>query len=241
MITIPTKELTAGLTEALAFAAPDKDAYWHGVLITWDGERLHFSATDTLSSARVTWIPGEGVESRINDKQEVTLPHFGGDDAPWKVFITLPSAKEVIKTFGLAAKLDLVPVTIKVTPTGSSLIVERSRETGQSQHLGMWPSDLDRAAKFPDIEETALIANDLTPLNRVEFSAYRLAAFGSAARHGTLSLEFTGHGQVVIGRAGNGFLGLIYPAGVTSAQATERSNFLRHGSGVHVSAPDSDE
>lgn len=241
MITIPTAELTAALAEVLPFAAADKDAYWHGVLIQWDGDHLHFSATDTLSAARITWIPGEGVEADVPDDQPQGLPRFGGDDLPWRVFVSVPSAKEIISTYKLPAKHALVPLTIKITPTGSSLIVERSRETGQSQHLGMWPTDAERALKFPAVDLVTQAAGPGLERDSIEFSAHRLAAFGAATRHGILRLDFTKSGQPVVATAGHTFLGMIYPSGVSSSEAnTNNSAFLRHGSGVHTSVPTSE-
>lgn len=233
-ITIPTAELVDTLAEALAFTPLDKDNYWHGVLIEWDGEALHVSAYDVLSGARISWIPGTGAEERADE--EVDVPSFGGDDAPWRVFLSVPSVKEVVKTYKLAAKFAQVPLLLKVTPTGSALIVERSRDTGQSQHMGMWPSDPDRADKIPDVGGIAGLSDGPgVPLVGTTLSAFRLAAFAAAARHGVLVLT---HGDPISLTAGDTFAGFLYPNGVNSAAASVRNSaaadLLRSGSGLHV-------
>lgn len=243
-ITIPTYELVTGLAEALQFAAADKKAYWHGVLIAWDGDRLHFSGYDTLAGARISWSPGEGVESRAEEQEGRALPMFGGDDYRWSVFLSVPSAMEIIKTYKLPAKLGLVPLMLKCTPTGSSLIVERSRDTGQSQHLGMWPSDPDRAAKMPEIAAVAEISEE-GDSKRPFFSVSpsRLGAFGAAARHGVMTMTFSHAGSPIAARAGSTFVGFLYEAGERPVSLPRSSDpsFLRDASGVHVSGSRPDE
>jgi hypothetical protein len=237
-ITIPTGELVSALAEAIPFAAQDKDSYWHGVHLAWDGGRLHVSAVDTLIGGRISWTPGEGAESHVSDEQAQAIPRFGGDDEPWQVFISVPSAKEIVKTYKLPAKHELVPLMLKVTPTGSSLIVERSRETGQSQHLGMWPADLDKVARFPDIVTLTDHAEHVG--GKREFaavSAYRLAAFGGLGRHGLLTMTFADASLPISVRVGDTFRGFLYESSVSPAAAQNiGSSFLRDATGVHTSA-----
>jgi hypothetical protein len=192
MITIPTCELVNLLGTAIGFAAQDKEQHWFGVQLSWDGDALSAAGYDTLSGGRLTWVPYEGAESNAEDAG-TDSPFWGahGSEDPWRVFISVLAAKEIVKTFKLPAKHALTPVTIKVTMTGTSLIVERSRDTGHSQHLGMWPNDPDRAARFPDVAEIAQgsLASGLgKATDSVRFNPYRLAAFGALGD--TLNLRF---------------------------------------------------
>ena len=239
MITVPTCELLRLLGTAIGFAAADKEQHWFGVQLSWDGDGLSAAGFDTLSGGRLTWVPYEGAESATNTEDDPLRPDWGSnqDDEQWQVFISVLAAKEIVKTFKLPAKHALTPVTIKVTPTGSSLIVERSRDTGHSQHLGMWPNDPDRAARFPDIAEVAqgsLVSGVGKITDTMKFNPYRLAAFGALSD--TLTMRFGFGSDPTAVTAGDRFIGFIYPAGVTpgAASTSAGSDLLRNGSGVLV-------
>lgn len=226
MITIPTSELTDLLSEVVQFAAQDKDDFWHGVLLQWDGEALHASAYDTLSGARITWIPGEGAEAELDLDEDSGAMHtdlgWGGADDPWSVFISVPSAKEIVKTFKLPAKHRLVPVTLDASVRRTSLVAERTRETGQSHHLGMWPGDPDKAAKFPAID--VIVSKARAQGAQMELGVHaaprRLAAFAAAARHGVIEILHCRTPHPLTIQAGDTFTGFLYPQQVTSAAAS---------------------
>jgi hypothetical protein len=250
MLIIPTSELIGLLTDVLGFSPVIKDDPRRGVLIEWDGENLHASAYDVLSAGRATWMPGEGQES-IDDKdgevgEMLPTDMWGGDDPAWKAFVTYDDAKDVIKAFKVASKLWWIPLSVKISPTGGKLTVERSGDYGKPAALVTVAVDRDVTAKFPDVSKAyAALYDDWNALddtiNVISFSPYRLAAFGTVRAHGTLVLRFAGEQGAVSASMGSRFVGFIFPDGARKAEASAilsvagdqaGSDLLRHGAGV---------
>jgi hypothetical protein len=230
MITIPTTELIGGLTDVLPVITDPKSDL-AGVVVEWDGA-LHFTAYDVYSGATVLWIPGEGAEgddeSQEYDQDETD---FGGDDAPWRTWIWLDSAKEILKLFKLPAKLWRTPVTLKCTPVGD-LLIERIDSPRGNRELRV-PGDPDKArSQIPHVGEIFAKAHDtaLPPREPViAFFHQRLGAFGAARAHGTMTLWFGAEGEPTGVRIGTRYRGFIYPSDATNVRPF---NLLRDGAGV---------
>jgi hypothetical protein len=250
MLTIPTSELIGLLTDVLGFVPVVKDDPRHGVLIEWDGDALHASAYDVLSAGRSTWTPGEGLEGTTEiDENDTIRPNWGGDDPAWKAFVSLDDVKDIVKTFKVANKLWWLPLSVKISPTGGKLTVERAGDFGKPAALVTVAVDHDVTAKFPDVRKAfegmydEWHALDDT-IDTITFSPYRLAAFGTVRSHGTLVLRFAGEQGAVSASMGSRFIGFIFPAGARIAEASAilnaagdqaGSDLLRHGTGVHTS------
>jgi hypothetical protein len=250
MITIPTSELVGLFTDVLGFTPAVKSDPRYGVLIEWDGEALHTSAYDVLSAGRSTWIPGEGQEGdpRDGDEDERDF-RWGGEDPAWRAFVSFDDIKAITTTFKVAAKLWWIPVSVKISPTGGRLTVERSGEFGKPVALITATVDLDTTARFPDVADAhedmvQAWRNSDALVDAVAFSPYRLAAFGTVRSHGELLLRLVGQTGAVAVTMGTRFEGFIFPTGVRHAEAAAilnasgdqaGSDFLRHGTGVHVS------
>jgi hypothetical protein len=229
MLTIPTSELIGLITDVIGFAPSAKDDPSNGILIEWDGHELSAAGYDVLSGGVSTWTPGEGQEGSLDDSEgahDATDIDWGGDDSPWKVFISGADAREIVKTFKLPAKLWRVPLLVKCSPTGSSLFVERTKETGRTAHLAMFRSDTDLAAKFPDIRAIAASARRFTrPADNEVFAAQRLATFGAVRPHGLMDITFGAENIPSAVNIGVRFVGFIYAA--TDGKAAS----ARHHSG----------
>jgi hypothetical protein len=235
MITIPTTELIGGLTDVLPIITDPKSDL-AGVVVEWDGEALHFTAYDVYSGATVLWIPGEGAEgddeSQEYDQDETD---FGGDDAPWRTWIWLDSAKEILKLFKLPAKLWRTPVTLKCTPVGD-LLIERIDSPRGNRELRV-PGDPDKArSQIPHVGETFAKSHEMAIPPReasIAFFHQRLGAFGAARAHGTMTLWFGTEGEPVGVRIGTRYRGFIYPSGAANVRPF---NLLRDGAGgvTHV-------
>lgn len=248
MLTIPTSELIGLLTDVLGFTPVVKDDPRRGVLIEWDGGALHASAYDVLSAGRSSWLPGEGQESSLTDTDApMNAEAFGGEDPAWKAFVTFDDVKAIITSFKVASKLWWIPLSVKISPVGGKLTVERSGEFGKPAALVTVKVDRDVTAKFPDVraawENLQAEGAGLNSVHTITFSPYRLAAFGTVRSHGVLVLEFAGQEGAVAASMGTEFLGFIFPAGARKAEASailtaagdqSGSDFLRYGSGLHV-------
>lgn len=230
MITIPTSELLGLITDVIGFAPASKDNPNCGILIEWDGDDLHAAAYDVLSAGRATWTPGEGDETDLDadgDSPYDIDTNWGGDDSPWRAFISAEDAKEIVKTFKLPAKFRLVPLLVKCSLSGGALFVERQKETGRTAHIAMFRSDADRAAKFPDVQAVVHDAEVNTELVRGErFALSRLAAFGAVRAHGEMNILFGAEGQPSAVGIGSRFVGFIYAARPESTTAARN----RHAS-----------
>lgn len=247
MLTIPTSELIGLLTDVLGFTPVVNSDPRRGVLIEWDGEALHASAYDVLSAGRSSWTPGDGMEGTLTDTDApVSAETFGGEDPAWKAFVTFDDVKAITTTFKVAAKLWWIPLTVKISPTGSKLTVERSGEFGKPAALVTVKVDRDVTDKFPSVYRAWRYLQDSEvedPIGSVSFSPYRLAAFGTVRSHGTLLLEFAGEEGAVAASMGNRFVGFIFPAGARKAEAAmvlnvagdyRGSDLLHYGSGLHA-------
>lgn len=241
MIVIPTSELIGGITDVLGLAPQTKDTAHRGIVIEWsDRGDLSFAAYDTFSGGVSTWTPFEGDESDVDDEIADEI-RWGGADDPWKVFISYDDAREIVKVFKLPSKDWRVPVSIKVSPTGSRLIVERSRDARRRESVVMVPTDLDELARFPDVREMVYETQRQSASgdreisrDRVTFSGARLGAFANVRAHGLTELIFNGYSSLVAVRLGARFTGFIYPDGVKPSRNAKASDLLRYGSGVHV-------
>lgn len=227
MITIPTTELIGGIQDMLPHILDEKSEL-AGLVVEWDGEVLWFTAYDVYSGATVQWVPGEGAEGEVDEHEDDSIV-WGGDDAPWRTWIWLPQAKEIVKLFKLPAKLWRTPVQIKCTPTGD-LIIERTDSPRGNRELRV-PGDPDKARKdVPDVRTIAAKTNvggDL--VGDMAFFHARLGAFGAARSHGTLTMCFGAAGDPTGITMGARYAGFIYPSG---AKNVRPYNFLRDGSGV---------
>ena len=229
MITIPTTELIGGIQDMLPIVLDDKSEL-AGLAIEWDGESLHFTAYDVFAAATVQWTPGEGSEGDIDEDAERDDVHWGGDDSPWRTWIYLDAAKEIVKLFKLPAKLWRTPVTLKCTPTGD-LLIERIDSPRGNRELRV-PGDPDKARRdipaVDAIRHPLGVAIDDFP-ESISFFHARLGAFGAARAHGTLTMTFGTVDNPVAIAMGSRYAGFIYPTG---AKNVRPFNFLRDGSGV---------
>lgn len=231
MITLPTTELIGGIQDMLPIVLDDKSDL-AGLAIEWDGEALHFTAYDVFAAATVAWFPGEGAEGDVeeNDEDLVDQEDWGGDDSPWRTWIYLDAAKEIVKLFKLPAKLWRTPVTLKCTP-GGDLLIERVDSPRGNRELRV-PGDPDKARR--DIPTPDAIRNPLGigisgfP-ESVDFFHARLGAFGAARAHGTLTMKFGSADNPVAVAMGRRYAGFIYP---TSTKNVRPFNFLRDGAGL---------
>lgn len=232
MITIPTTELIGGLSDVLPVITDPKSAL-AGVVVEWTGEALRFTTYDVYSGACVEWVPGEGAEGEIGDGDEAEDDDiaWGGDDDPWRTWIWLDHAKDIVKLFKLPAKLWRFPVQIKCTVAGD-LMFERVDSPRGNRELRI-PGDLDKARR--DVPDVTAIANayDRTPTEHAagRFNAARLGAFGAVRPHGLMQMEFGTVNEPVGVRIGSRFHGFIYFA---DAKNVRPYNSLRDGAGVHV-------
>lgn len=231
MITIPTTELIGCLTDVLPIITDPKSEL-AGVQVEWDGESLHFTAYDVYSGGTVEWPPGLGAEGEPNEDSEADDPEWGGDDAPWSTWIRLDQVKDILKLFKLPAKLWRFPVTVKCSPTGDRLIIEREDGPRVGRQL-MLQAEPGMLAKIPNVR-TYTTDRDMTPTMRMNavFTGYRLAAFGAVRPHGLMHMEFGQDGDPVAVNIGSRYRGFIYPS---TAKHVPRFNLLRDGAGVHVS------
>lgn len=230
MITIPTTELIGGINDVLPVITDPKSAT-AGIVVEWDGEALSFTAYDVYSAATVRWLPGDGAEGEIGDDDQDEID-WGGDDNPWRTWIWLDSAKEILKIFKLPAKLWRVPVTLKCSPTGDRLIVER--EDGPvGERLLTIPGDHGKAIReVPDVRKQAEAADAVrAPRTGIGFSPNRLGALCATVRpHGTLAMAFAeGLDEPVGIQIGTRYAAWIYTAG---ARNVRPYNALRDGTGV---------
>jgi hypothetical protein len=232
MITIPTTELIGGIQDMLPIVLDDKSDL-AGLAIEWDGESLHFTAYDVFAAATVQWTPGKGAEGEIDDDAGRDDVHWGGDDSPWRTWIYLDAAKEIVKLFKLPAKLWRTPVTLKCTPAGD-LLIERVDSPRGNRELRV-PGDPDKARRdIPTVETIRHpqgIGINGYP-DPVGFFHARLGAFGAARAHGTLTMTFGATDNPVAIAMGSRYAGYIYP---TDTKNVRPFNFLRDGAGVVAS------
>lgn len=231
MITLPTTELIGGLNDVLPIITDPKSSL-AGVVIEWTGDSLRFTAYDVFSGGSVEWIPGTGAEGSSDDEDAPDID-WGGNDDPWRTWIWLAQAKDVIKLFTLPAKFWRAPVSIKCTAVGD-LIVERVDSPRGNRELRI-PGDPDKArSDVPQVHEIARQigqqGNQLLP--GAAYNHQRLGAFGAVRLHGAMAMAFGQQGQATGVMIGTRYSGFIYPVGSPSVRPF---NFLRDGSGVVTS------
>lgn len=206
MITIPTGDLTGLLSDALPFAADDKEAppEINCVRLEWDGTQLHALATDRYRIAWATWEPGDLAPGE--DAQDDLFTEWGGADDPWAISLPLADAAEHIKVFKLPAKEARTPLTLDYDLAGPRLTVRRSRDTGYSA-ITIATDDLGTA--FPGVRHLLARAQTHTAVKDIAYTAKYLADFAKVRVRGPLILTFTeGLTHVAIG---DRFVGAILP------------------------------
>ena len=230
MIIVPTAALLGILTDVLPLADDSKDSPLFGVLLEWTGTVLnaHASYAGGLMAGASTWDPDDTFDAPPDDAGYVPGP-TREDEPAWRVFVSYPDAVEIVKTFKVPEKFRHVPLFVKVNDTGTRLIVERSRDTGRTEHV-MTVQPTGTEAAFPDIARTAWrFRHGDSDVGRVEVWGHRLAAFSNASRRGPLELAFNKGGPIVV-QVGDRFIGMLTPERAKS----EASSVLRDGAGVLV-------
>lgn len=239
MITIPTTELIGGINDVLPIISDEKSNL-AGIAIEWTGEKLVFTAYDVYSGGSVEWIPGEGAEGVVDDKESDYEDdiEWGGDDDPWRTWIWLNSAKDILKLFKLPAKLWRFPVQIKCTMVGD-LLIERVDSPRGNRELRV-PGDPDKARKeIPDVAAIATaLDRTLTERRGARFNHQRLGAFGAVRPHGTMLMYFGDDNEPVGILIGSRYRGFVHFA---DAKNVHPFNLLRDGAGVQTAASASEE
>lgn len=238
VITIPTTELIGGINDVLPIITDPKSSL-AGIVVEWTGEKLVFTAYDVYSGGSVEWIPGEGAEGEIDlpEGSEQEDIDWGGDDEPWRTWIWLDSAKEILKLFKLPAKLWRFPVRIKCTVAGD-LQIERVDSPRGNRDLRV-PGDPDKARK--EIPGVAAIATaedrTLTERRGARFNHQRLGAFGTVRPHGLMLMHFGDDNEPVSVLIGSRYRGFIHFA---DAKNVRPFSLLRDGKGLVASAAEPD-
>jgi hypothetical protein len=235
MITIPTIELLGCLSDVAGLIADPKHAALSGALIQWDGDSLHFTTYDTNVGGCVTWAPGAGAEKDAPTEENIEAIRWGGDDAPWQVFVDYAAVIEITKLFKLPAKLWWFPVTLETSISGGRLTVRRDDMARGRRELVI-TTDPGMVAKVPDVVAAASrVINGIgSARNGIDFPGFRLAGFASVRAHGAVHFSFgqpgdeRESGEPTAVSIGSRFLGFIYPVGVKARPFS----LLRDGSGV---------
>jgi hypothetical protein len=251
-IRIPTRDLVGILSDAIPFAATDKDdVVRRSVRIAWDGETLSAQATDGRHFAWSTWHPDDEIpEEAAGDLVDSPglVDNFGGDDTDaWSCVIALDDAKTLVKDYRLPPKQGLTPLSVEGRP--HALTVRRDKDTGLSAKTTRIEAlALDQQAGFPDMAKLLRQRAVSAPVtHRIAFSAERLAHFGKVRAVDSMELELTEEVELTecaamaVVRIGERFVGGIVPVKAPSieAPASHGSDVLRYGSGVHVGGADS--
>lgn len=251
MITIPTSELTGTIADVLGFVDDDKNNAYRGIVIAWTGDDLKASAYDVLSGGTSTWVPGGGVELTAGEAggPEEIFAEWGGDenDYAWRVWVGLDDAKEIVKTFKLPAKEALTPVTIETNIAQSRLIVARAKTDKRSAHTMTIETDTAQVSRVPNPEEVAesAFSQDSAQMQiGLALAAYRLGAFAAVRQWDVAAFSFGTAGGPIAVQISSRFTGFIFAAGdsqnayaIAKSGATRGSDFLRTGTGVHLSGP----
>lgn len=225
MIVITSGELVGLLADVTPFAPEAKDDPHHGVLLEWTGATLRAHAADALSAGLSTWDP----EGRWDAPPAELGGKFGAsreDEPRWRVFLALSDVAEIVKTFKVAVKQRHAPVSVRANDAGTRLIIERTRDTGLTEHL-MMVRPTGAEVSFPDImAAVAETEKHAEPVFYIRAWAHRLAAFANAGRHGPFTQGFAGEHPLVVMAAGGRFVGYYTPEtesrrpGADDAEAT---------------------
>jgi hypothetical protein len=234
MLIVPTGDLVGILSDVLPLAPDNKDHPHHGVLLEWDGSQLSAHASDGLSAGVSSYDPDDPDDF----PEDGPVVHWGpteGGEPTWRFFVTAPDAKEIVKTFKLAWKFRAIPLNVKVSPTGTLLFIERTRDTGKTEHtMAVRPPTDGVPRGFPDVP--ALVADLMhyrAPADHSVVWGHRLAAFQTASRRGPVAQVFTRGDRPTVIKVGNRFIGCV-----TAEREPKRpaSDVLRTGSGVLLGA-----
>lgn len=255
-ITIPTTELIGCINDVLPTVLnPKAELYglaieWQPITVTTEGltvetreMSLRFTAYDVQAGATVEWVPGEGAEGQINEGDEDNFdePNWGGDADPFRVFVRGDHAKDIIKVFKLPAKLWRFPVTLKVNPSQSKLIIERE-DGPTAERLLTVPTANDLLRHIPDVHAIAT-ALDVTPAWMqgdgdgnfspfiLNYSNARFAALGAVRFHGITRIYPNAIDEPTQIRMGTRYHAFLYREGAK----VQRFNLLRDGVGVLAS------
>lgn len=202
MITIPTAEFVGLITDVAAFALDNDDLPDYRIIrLSWDGQRLHAAATDTLRTARSTWDPDDD-----EGGQDSMFDVLGGADEPWALLVDLRDAKELAKIYKLPAKEGRTPLTL--TYDNGVLVVDRSRDTG---HQAIRTRAEGQAVNFPDLRSVLDVPVLPQAVEELTFTGSHLAALGQVRQRGPLTLTFQGPRQVTVARVGSRFVAVLPP------------------------------
>jgi hypothetical protein len=234
-ITIPTAELIGLLTDVASFAPADKDDIYWGVQLEWGGRDVYPNGTDelgvrideltasaysTTSGARATWEPGTGREGEIDESGKAPAidtedVRWGGDDSPWRAFLSMSDVRDLIKLFKVPAKLWAYPLTLDVSATGDRLTVRRTAEFGKPAASMTVDTHTDRfgyeGVKFPDVAAVVKEAREHTaPSDGEMFWAHQLGALGAVRGHDSLHITLPAEGYPSTLLMGERWQGFVY-------------------------------
>lgn len=238
-ITIPTAELIGLLTDVTGFAPADKEDFYWGVQLRWSSrdvypngpdevgvrvDELIASAYSTASGAASTWEPGSGREggddpddSQLGRKPAINLDDmkWGGDDAPWRAFLSMPDVRDLIKLFKVPAKLWAYPLTLDISATGDRLTVRRTAEFGKPAASMTVDTHADlfgyEQTVFPDVAAVVAEACEHTAATDGEtFWAHQLGALAGVRAHDSLHVTFPAEGYPSALLMGERWQGFVY-------------------------------
>jgi hypothetical protein len=231
-ILIPTGDFTGLLADAYPFACTDRDfPEINAMQIRWEGEQLHTIATDRYHIGWSTWDQDD--EAPGEEDQPELFETWGGADTPWRITISRDDAKKAIDAFKLSDKKKYVPITLDFQ--GNALKVVRAKG---DNHAAITMVISDTTHGFPaDGIEKFFKDNDYTaPAERVRLNPALLAHFAKVRPRGDFDVRFTGRYGPVMVTIGSRFKGSIVSIKDEDYQANAKgAEFLRDGSGVHVS------
>lgn len=233
-ITIPTAELIGLLTDVASFAPTDKDDVYWGVQLEWsrrevdatdnndwyETEALVASAYSTTSGACATWEPGTGREGEIDESGKTPAidtedVRWGGDDSPWRAFLSMDDVRDLIKLFKVPARLWAYPLTLDISATGDRLTVRRTAEFGKPAASMTVDTHTDRfgyeGVKFPDVAAVVAEAREhLAATDGETFWAHQLGALGAVRAHDSLHITLPAEGYPSALLMGERWQGFIY-------------------------------
>lgn len=251
-ITIPTTELIGCIQDVLPTVLDPRTELF-GIAIEWrqtgngspegrDEGSLRFTAYDVRAGATVEWVPGEGAEGDMEEGPDGEIvnegddePVWGGDTDPFRIFVRGDHCKEIIKLFKLPAKLWRFPVTLKVNPSQSKLVIERQDGPRGERFLTV-PTANDLLRHIPDVHAIAT-AEDVTPMwaesgtnapSVLNYSNARFAQLGAVRFHGATRIYPNAIDEPTQIRMGSRYHAFLYREGAK----VQRHNFLRDGSGA---------
>lgn len=203
MITIPNGALVGATKDALQFTAPPKDfPELAKVRYSWDGVALHVTATNILAGCEATWDPD-------SDDNPDEGGDWGGADEPWSVVIDADAAKHIVKSLGVPAKLDWVPLTVEVDR--AHLVVKRSRDTGLPAVHNRYAGSLD---EFPDVAAVIADIGKPEPSETVAWSWPGMTAVSKVAKRRGAPAELLSCPKATGVVVGAGFHAFVKPAEV---------------------------